>query len=88
MHTQFVVAIVAIMLSSALISAVLETVEQADAQKSKTGSSNVTTAKMSNINTTKSMTNSTLSKAKNTTGPVVGAAGGSIGGAKTVSPSK
>lgn len=83
MHKHIIIAIVAATLLATLVSASIATTENANAQNNKTGSGNATTA-----NTTKIMSNATLTKAKNSTGPVVGAAGGSIGGAKAVTGSK
>lgn len=86
MRKQITIAIVVATLSVALVYASIAIGEPAKGQSNNTASGNATPVK--NTDTTKGMTNATTSAAKNSSGPVVGSSGGSIGGAKAVSPSK
>ncbi|NAL77941.1 hypothetical protein [Nitrososphaera sp. AFS] len=82
MRKQITIAIVVATLLVALVYASIAIGERAKGQSNNTASGNATPVK------NKGMTNATTSAAKNSSGPVVGSSGGSIGGAKAVSPSK
>lgn len=88
MRKQTIIVVVSATVLVALLFATIAFGEQANATGNNTASDNTNSTKNTNIDTTKSMANATTTAAKNSTGPVVGYAGGSIGGAKAVSPSK
>lgn len=76
MHRETMFVLIAAMLLTAIMSIGFYTTKSTNAQ------SNISSA---GGNMTKgNMTNSTSSAAKNMTGPVIGAAGGSAGGAKNM----